>query len=45
MTAEWIAELQCEIRKMIRKAIEENRYSIIVAIEQDERQDRDGIEA
>lgn len=36
MTAEWVAELQAEIREMIRKAIEENRYSIIVALEPDE---------
>jgi len=45
VTTEFIASLREEIREMVQRAIEENRYSIIVAIEQDEHQDKNGIEA
>jgi hypothetical protein len=36
MTAEWIIDLQAEMRAMIRAAIEESPYGFIVAIEQEQ---------
>jgi hypothetical protein len=40
MTAEWIADLQAEIREMVREAVRKSPYGFVVAVEQDQDQEK-----